>query len=50
MAANGLGRAKSIILLFTIAALALVAVGAWLVPAIGMQSSNLVRELPQYTV
>src|SRR5467141_4363029 len=50
MAANGLGRTKSIILLFTIAALALVAVGTWLVPAIGMQSSNLVRELPQYTV
>src|SRR5947207_12508481 len=50
MAANGLGRTKSIILLFTIAALALVAVGTWLVPAIGMQSSNLARELPQYTV
>src|SRR5438445_2311860 len=50
MAANGLGRTKSIILLFTIAGLALVAVGTWLVPAIGMQSSNLVKELPQYTV
>jgi len=50
MAVNGLGRTKSIILLFTIAAVALVAVGTWLVPAIGMQSSNLVRELPQYTV
>ena len=50
MAANGLGRTKSIIMLFTIAGLALVAVGTWLVPAIGMQSSNLVKELPQYTV
>jgi predicted PurR-regulated permease PerM len=50
MAANGLGRTKSIILLFTIAGLALIAVGTWLVPAIGMQSSNLVKELPQYTV
>jgi predicted PurR-regulated permease PerM len=50
MAANGLGRTKSIILLFTIAGLALVAVGTWLVPAFGMQSSNLVKELPQYTV
>src|SRR5207248_1826030 len=50
MAANGLGRTKSIILLFAIAALALVGIGTWLVPAIGMQSSNLVKELPQYTV
>src|SRR5437762_1003527 len=50
MAANGLGRTKSIMLLFAIAGLALVAIGTWLVPAIGMQSSNLVKELPQYTV
>ena len=50
MAANGLGRAKSIMLLFAIAGLALVAIGTWLVPAIGMQSSNLAKELPQYTV
>src|SRR5438874_3356155 len=34
MAANGLGRTKSILLLFTIAGLALVAIGTWLVPAI----------------
>jgi predicted PurR-regulated permease PerM len=50
MAANGLGRTKSILLLFTIAGVALIAVGTWLVPAVGMQSSNLVKELPQYTV
>src|SRR5437660_3846014 len=50
MAANGLGRTKSIMLLFAIAGLALVAIGTWLVPAIGMQSSNLAKELPQYTV
>jgi predicted PurR-regulated permease PerM len=50
MAAGGLGRTKSIILLFAMAGLALVATGTWLVPAIGMQSSNFVRELPQYTV
>jgi predicted PurR-regulated permease PerM len=50
MAANGLGRTKAIILLFTIAGLALVAAGTWLVPTIGVQSSNLVKELPQYTV
>jgi predicted PurR-regulated permease PerM len=50
MAAGGLGRTKSIILLFAIAGLALAAVGTWLVPAIGMQSNNLAKELPQYTV
>lgn len=50
MAANGLGRTKSIMLLFAIAGVALVAIGTWLVPAIGMQSSNLAKELPQYTV
>ena len=50
MAAGGLGRTKSIILLFAIAGLALAAVGTWLVPAIGMQSHNLAKELPQYTV
>jgi len=50
MAAGGLGRTKSIILLFAIAGCALVAIGTWLVPAISMQSSNFVRDLPQYTV
>src|SRR3954452_420906 len=50
MAGNGLGRTKSIILLFGIAAVAFVAVGTWLVPAVGMQSSNLVKEFPQFTV
>ena len=50
MAAGGLGRTKSIILLFAIAGLALAAMGTWLVPAIGVQSNNFVRELPQYTV
>ena len=50
MAGNGLGRTKSIILLFGIAAVAFVAVGTWLVPAVGIQSSNLVKELPQFTV
>jgi len=50
MAAGGLGRTKSIILLFAIAALALAVIGTWLVPAIGMQSNNLAKEFPQYTV
>ena len=50
MAAGGLGRTKSIILLFAIAGLALAVIATWVVPAIGMQSNNLVKELPQYTV
>ena len=50
MAAGGLGRTKSIILLFAIAGLALAAIGTWLVPAIGIQSNNFAKELPQYTV
>src|SRR5947199_2157158 len=50
MAAGGLGRSKAIILLFAIAALALAVIGTWLVPAIGMQSNNLAKEFPQYTV
>ena len=50
MAAGGLGRTKSIILLFAIAGLALAGIGTWLVPAVGMQSNNFVKELPQYTV
>jgi predicted PurR-regulated permease PerM len=50
MAANGLGRTRSIMLLFAIAGFGLVAIGTWLVPAIGLQSSNLAKELPQYTV
>lgn len=49
MAAGGLGRTKSIILLFAMAAFALIAIGTWLVPAISVQASNFVRELPQYT-
>jgi predicted PurR-regulated permease PerM len=50
MAARGLGRLRAILLLFGIAGVALVALGTWLVPVIGMQSSNLARELPGYTV
>jgi predicted PurR-regulated permease PerM len=50
MAAHGLGRFKAILLLFSIAVIALVALGVWLVPLIGMQSSNLAHELPGYTV
>jgi predicted PurR-regulated permease PerM len=50
MAERGLGRFKAILLLFIIAGVALVALGSWLVPLIGLQSSNLAHELPAYTV
>jgi predicted PurR-regulated permease PerM len=50
IAARGLGRFKAILLLFGIAGVALVALGTWLVPLIGIQSTNLARELPAYTV
>ena len=46
---NGLSRTKSVLLIFMIAALALVALGAWLVPAVSVQSTNAARNLPQYT-
>jgi predicted PurR-regulated permease PerM len=50
MSAHGLSRLKAILLLFSIAGIGLVALGTWLVPLIGIQSSNLARELPAYTV
>jgi predicted PurR-regulated permease PerM len=50
MSSHGLSRLKAILLLFGIAGIGLVALGAWLVPLIGMQASNLARELPAYTV
>lgn len=45
-----MSRVKAILLLFAIAFLALVALLAWLVPTISMQSAAFVRELPGYTV
>ncbi len=50
MTESGLSRLKAIALLFGIAAVGLVALGTWLVPVIGVQSSNLARELPAYTI
>ncbi len=44
-----MSRTKAIVLLFTIAFLALAALLAWLVPTISMQSAAVVRELPNYT-
>jgi predicted PurR-regulated permease PerM len=46
---RGLGRGKSVLLLFAIAILALGGLIAWLVPVISMQSANFARELPSYT-
>jgi predicted PurR-regulated permease PerM len=49
MCKGGLGRTKAVVLLFAIVFLALLALGAWLVPMISMQSANFAKELPGYT-
>src|SRR5881227_3492140 len=49
MCKGGLGRTKAVALLFVIVFLALLALGAWLVPMISMQSANFAKELPGYT-
>ena len=49
MCKGGLGRTKAVALLFAIVFLALLALGAWLVPMISMQSANFAKELPGYT-
>ena len=46
---GGMGRTKAVVLMFTIAFLALAALIAWLVPMISFQSANFTRELPNYT-
>ena len=46
---NGLGRTRAIVLLFVVAAFALVGLFWWLVPTISMQSANFAKELPNYT-
>ncbi|MFL6540808.1 MAG: AI-2E family transporter [Chthoniobacterales bacterium] len=45
-----MSRAKAILLLFTIAGLAIVALIAWIVPTVSMQSTAFMRELPGYTI
>jgi predicted PurR-regulated permease PerM len=50
MSRHGLGRTKAVLLLFAIAAVALVALATWLAPVIWYQSTSLAKELPQYTV
>src|SRR5438128_1899341 len=49
MSGRGLGRTKAVVLLFTIAFLAIGALVAWLFPVISVQSANFTRELPTYT-
>lgn len=49
MSRHTLGRTKAVLLLFAITALAFAALGTWLVPMIWYQSTNLAKELPQYT-
>src|SRR3954453_13926387 len=49
MCRSGIGRTKAVVLLFTIAFLAIAALIAWLVPMISVQSANFTRELPVYT-
>ena len=46
---GGMSRTKAVVLMFTIAFLALAALIAWLVPMISFQSANFTRELPNYT-
>ena len=49
MCKGGLGRTKAVVLLFAMVFLALLLLGAWLVPMISMQSASFARELPGYT-
>ncbi|MEP7071005.1 MAG: AI-2E family transporter [Verrucomicrobiota bacterium] len=50
MSRHRLSRTKSVLLLFAIAAIALAALGTWLLPVIWVQSTNLAKELPNYTL
>lgn len=50
MSRRRLSRTKSVLLLFAIAAIALAALGTWLLPVIWVQSANLAKELPNYTL
>ena len=50
MTAQGLGRTKAVLALFTIAILSIGALIAWLAPIVSMQAASVGRELPQYTL
>jgi predicted PurR-regulated permease PerM len=48
--AQGLGRTKAVLALFTIAILSMGVLIAWLAPIVSMQAASVGRELPQYTL
>ena len=50
MTAQGLGRTKAVLALFTIAILSIGVLVAWLAPIVSIQAANVGRELPQYTL
>jgi predicted PurR-regulated permease PerM len=50
LAAQGLGRTKAVLALFTIAFLSIGVLVAWLAPVVSMQAASVGRELPQYTL
>ena len=50
MTAQGLGRTKAVLALFTIAVLFIGVLIAWLAPIVSMQAASVGRELPQYTL
>jgi predicted PurR-regulated permease PerM len=50
MTAQGLGRTKAVLALFTIAILSIGVLIAWLAPIVSIQAANVGRELPQYTL
>ena len=50
LAAQGLGRTKAVLAIFTIAFLSIGVLVAWLAPVVSMQAASVGRELPQYTL
>jgi predicted PurR-regulated permease PerM len=50
MTAQGLGRTKAVLALFTIAVLSIGVLIAWLAPIVSLQAASVGRELPQYTL
>jgi predicted PurR-regulated permease PerM len=46
---GALSRTRAILVIFTVAFLALVALVLWLAPTVSMQSANFAREFPSYT-
>jgi predicted PurR-regulated permease PerM len=49
LAARGFGRTKAVLTIFAIAFLGIVALCAWIVPLISVQSASLARKLPAFT-